>query len=100
MVSGALVVWVNGWQASIDAGKQPSPETLAKLEAHRDGLRALRSQLYLLSICNARQQLRELPERYVVHGPPVTKMGEFSADFTGFSPPPAKRPAAQQGSLL
>lgn len=85
MAAGALVVWVNAWQASIDAGRSPDAATLAKLEAHRDGLRALRSQLYLLAMANAREHLRELPER--VASVPV------------FVPPPVKHVAAQQAPL-
>ena len=90
MASGALVVWVNAWQASVMAGRAPPPETLGKLEAHRDGLRALRSQLYLLSICNAREQVRAIADAAIISAavrPSVVwKTGPTAA--------------AQQGSLL
>lgn len=87
MASAALAQWVNAWQASIDAGRAPPPETLAKLEAHRDGLRALRAQLYLLSIANAREQLQQLP-KVAAAAPSIMQ------------PPRPVAPAAQQGSLL
>lgn len=88
MVSGALVVWVNAWQSSIDAGRAPPPETLAKLTAHRDGLRALRTQLYLLSIANAREQLPEIAAP-VITPPCVATM-----------PLPVVSAVLQQGRLI
>ena len=94
MAAGALVVWVNAWQASIDAGRSPDAATLARLLAHRDGLRALRSQLYLLAMANAREQLR-----VVVSGPPVHAMGACSSDFKAFTPPAAQN-TPQQANLL
>lgn len=95
MAAGALVAWVNAWQASINAGRAPPPETLAKLEAHRDGLRALRSQLYLLSIANAREKVRALRERIIVMPAPTANMADCSTNFAAFMPP-----VAQQERLL
>lgn len=91
MAAAALVVWVNAWQESINAGKQADGDILAKLASHRDGIRALRSQLYFLSICNAKEYLRELraaEKPAAVPAPVIT------------SPEPRKPVQAPMGRLL
>ena len=90
MAAKALVSWVNAWQVSIDAGRQPAGDTAAKLAAHRDGLRALRSQLYLLGIANAREQVRALPQ----------PIGDAKPRDMHFTSPPKREAGASQGSLL